>query len=213
MKLISAHSITRGWVANEIFRRVEPQGRTMGKFLQDEISGPLDIDVNINVSADQVANICPGKMLGIGYQLGQSLVPWFAGRKVEPNLIQFALKLARLFSSSRQGSRSGGPEPIRGLGGLTGLSLIDSEIGAKGETPSAGSKCTARGLAKLAAAMANGGSFGGQQLISEDGVQALYANKETRVGFAYVPTSLNVFDLPNERGKAYQQAVMECLSA
>ena len=191
------------------------------------------------------------------------------GRKVEPNLIQFALKLARLFSSSRQGSRSGGPEPIRGLGGLTGLSLIDSEIGAKGETPSAGSKCTARGLAKLAAAMANGGSFGGQQLISEDGVQALYANKvtcnmlsmettftqaglnafrtpgfgasamsrglnegrdgffgwmglggsifqwhpETRVGFAYVPTSLNVFDLANERGKAYQQAVMECLSA
>ena len=81
MKLISAHSITRGWVANEIFRRVEPQGRTMGKFLQDEISGPLDIDVNINVSADQVANICPGKMLGIGYQLGQSLVPWFAATR------------------------------------------------------------------------------------------------------------------------------------
>ena len=80
------HSISRGWVANEIFRRVEPQGRTMGQFLQEEIARPLDIDVNINVTAEQVARICPGKMLGIGFQLAQSLVPWFAGRKIEPNL-------------------------------------------------------------------------------------------------------------------------------
>ncbi|MCP5043065.1 MAG: beta-lactamase family protein, partial [bacterium] len=34
------HAITRGWIANEIFRRVDPGGRTIGEFLSEEISGP-----------------------------------------------------------------------------------------------------------------------------------------------------------------------------
>ena len=41
------HAITRGWIANEVFRRVEPTGRTMGEFLREEISTPLNIDVFI----------------------------------------------------------------------------------------------------------------------------------------------------------------------
>ena len=31
------HSFTRDWIANEIFRRVEPKGRTMGEYFQQEI--------------------------------------------------------------------------------------------------------------------------------------------------------------------------------
>ena len=34
---------------------------------------------------------------------------------------------------------------------------------------------------------------------------------EHKIGFAYVPTSLNVLDIVNERGKAYQAAVVNCL--
>ena len=34
---------------------------------------------------------------------------------------------------------------------------------------------------------------------------------EKRIGFAYVPTSLNVLDMVNERGKAYQVEVMRTL--
>lgn len=32
-----------------------------------------------------------------------------------------------------------------------------------------------------------------------------------KIGFGYVPTSLNVLDLVNERGKAYQAAVLRCI--
>ena len=35
------HAITRGWVANEIFRRVDPAGRTIGEYLSEEVAGPL----------------------------------------------------------------------------------------------------------------------------------------------------------------------------
>ena len=31
------------------------------------------------------------------------------------------------------------------------------------------------------------------------------------IGFAYVPTSLHVFDILNERGKAYQREVLRCV--
>lgn len=30
------HALTRDWVTNEIFRRVEPKGRTMGEYLKDD---------------------------------------------------------------------------------------------------------------------------------------------------------------------------------
>jgi CubicO group peptidase (beta-lactamase class C family) len=35
---------------------------------------------------------------------------------------------------------------------------------------------------------------------------------ERKIGFAYVPTSLNVLDLVNERGKAYQAEVVKCVN-
>ena len=30
------HAVTRDWITNEIFRRVEPNGRTMGEYLRDD---------------------------------------------------------------------------------------------------------------------------------------------------------------------------------
>jgi len=37
------HAISRGWIANEIVRRADPQGRTIGEFLRDEVAAPLDL--------------------------------------------------------------------------------------------------------------------------------------------------------------------------
>ena len=36
---------------------------------------------------------------------------------------------------------------------------------------------------------------------------------ELEIGFAFVPTSLHILDLVNERGKVYQAEVLRCLSA
>ena len=37
------HALTRGWIVNEIVRRVDKSGRTVGEFLRDEVALPLGI--------------------------------------------------------------------------------------------------------------------------------------------------------------------------
>lgn len=260
------HAITRGWIANEVFRRVEPAGRTMGEFLRDEISSVLDADLYIGLKESELARVSEVQMLGIGYQLLQGLIPKALGRKMELNLLQLAAKLGRLVWGARSRTNAGAPAPIVGM---KRLSIFDLPAVSQGEMPSAGSKGTARGLAKLAAVMANGGTFEGTQLLSARAHDALHAdpiardmmamnttfsqggvasfptpvggaygspleaglcdgregyfgwmglggsifqwNLEHKVGFAYVPTSLNVLDIVNERGKAYQAAVLDCI--
>ena len=39
------HAISRDWITNEIFRRVEPRNRTMGEYFQQEIEQKLGISV------------------------------------------------------------------------------------------------------------------------------------------------------------------------
>jgi len=39
------HGISRGYILNQILMRADPEGRSMGKYLADEISGPLKSDV------------------------------------------------------------------------------------------------------------------------------------------------------------------------
>ena len=32
------HGMTRGWVANEVFRRMDPGGRTIGQYLAEDVA-------------------------------------------------------------------------------------------------------------------------------------------------------------------------------
>lgn len=43
------HAISRDWITNEIFRRVEADGRTMGEYWREEIQEQHDLDVHINL--------------------------------------------------------------------------------------------------------------------------------------------------------------------
>lgn len=260
------HAVTRGWIANEIFRRVDPDGRTMGEFLRDEISTPLNADVYISLTDDELDRISPVRMLGMGYQLGQGFVPKFAGRRMELNIAQTIAKFWRLREAMGSNTRRGAPSPVAGM---QKIEVVNDADYAKGEMPSAGAKCSARGLARLAAAMANGGAFDGHEIMSRGAHAALHDHPiersmmaltttftqgglatfpapkssdtpidrglnegregfygwmglggsifqwhpERKIGFAYVPTSLNVLDFVNERGKAYQAQVVRCLDA
>lgn len=53
------HAVTLGWYESELIRRTDPAGRTLGRFLADEIAGPLGLDLHIglpnSVSRDRVA--------------------------------------------------------------------------------------------------------------------------------------------------------------
>jgi CubicO group peptidase (beta-lactamase class C family) len=147
------------------------------------------------------------------------------------------------------------------------ITFFNEPVVAMGETPSANANCTARGLAKIAAMMAAGGTWEGREYLHERAWQALHSDPleadmgfvttaftqggvalfsaagrnssrmeqainsgregyygwmglggslfqwhpRHKIGFGYVPTSLNVLDVVNERGKAYQAEVVRCV--
>ena len=43
------HGITLGFYESELLRRIDPQHRSLGRFFQDEIASPLDLDVYIRL--------------------------------------------------------------------------------------------------------------------------------------------------------------------
>ena len=262
------HAITRGWIANEIFRRVEPTGRTMGEFLRDEVSLPLGIDVYFDVTDDQAGNICRVQARRWGAQLLDSFAPGSQSRSIGLTPTEMLTRMCRILPSVRRLRRMQKPTPMTGMREEL-FGTFDSAPWLPAQVPSAGAKCSARGLAKLAAAMANGGAINGQQVLGETGHAALHADPvvrkmtimdnrftqaglalfrdadaakgpleagislgrdgfygwmglggsvfqwhpQKRIGFAYVPTALNPIDLFNERGKSYQQAIVQCLGA
>ncbi|AKK27432.1 serine hydrolase domain-containing protein [Mycobacterium sp. EPa45] len=55
------HAITLGWYQSELIRRTDPKGRTVGRFLAEEIAAPLELDLHIglpgHISRDRVATL------------------------------------------------------------------------------------------------------------------------------------------------------------
>ena len=55
------HAVSLGWYESELIRRVDPAGRTLGRFFADEIAGPLGLDIYIGlpevVDRDRVAHV------------------------------------------------------------------------------------------------------------------------------------------------------------
>lgn len=259
------HAITRGWIINEVFRRVDPAGRTIGEFLREDISGPLEVDAIIGVKEEDLKRVKKVSMLGFGFQFLESLKPKFLGRKIENNIFQIIVKIIRLIPAMRGGTTGGAPAPYTGM---KRIEFFNEPAVVMGETPSANANCSARGLAKIAAMMSLGGTWDGREYLSADAWAALHADPikaamgglfstdftqggvdfftaptadssplerafnsgregfygwmgfggsifqwhpEHKIGFGYVPTSLNVLDLVNERGKAYQAEVVRCI--
>ena len=47
------HAITRGFVLQEVFRRVEPKQRSIGQFLGEEVFKPLGVDVFVGLDEEK----------------------------------------------------------------------------------------------------------------------------------------------------------------
>ena len=69
--------------------------------------------------------------------------------------------------------------PLKGID-TEGLRVFDSPEYLQAQIPSAGAKCSARGLAKLAAAMANGGQIQGQTVLGRSAMEAVHADPVER---------------------------------
>ena len=66
------HALTYGWLAGELVRRVD--GRSIGQFVQDEISGPLDAELWIGLPEEQESRVSP-MIGGIGAAPAEDLDP------------------------------------------------------------------------------------------------------------------------------------------
>lgn len=175
------HAITRGWIVNEIFRRVDPRGRTVGEFLREEISGPLEADAIIGVKEAELSRISKVWPLGLAFQFLQSLKPRILGRKIKHNFFQILGRLLRLIPSMRHGTTRGAPAPYKGM---KRIGFFNERLVAMGETPSAAANCSARGLAKIAAMMSAGGKWAEREYLSEEAWKAMHADPvEADIGF------------------------------
>jgi len=165
------HALTRGWIVNELFRRVDPAGRTIGEFLRGEISGPLNADVLVGVKEHEMERISKVKPLGFGYQFLQSLIPRFLGRRIVHNFFQILGRLIRVTPALIKSRRTGAPPPLTGM---KGMGFFNEPAFAKGESPSANATCSALGLAKIAAMMSAGGKLDGREFVSEEAWKAMH---------------------------------------
>jgi CubicO group peptidase (beta-lactamase class C family) len=53
------HALTYGWLAGELVRRVDPAHRSIGRFVAEEIAGPLGLDMWIGLPAELEDRVSP----------------------------------------------------------------------------------------------------------------------------------------------------------
>jgi len=163
------HAVTRGWIANEVFRRVHPSGLTIGEHLKSTVSDNLNARVFIGTE-DQ--NYSPVESMGKSFILRQSLIPKSRGRAIDPDFFE----LAGLMNQFRKMLKAGKDSPPALVGLDVSGKLWNTPTIRKGESPSANGNCSARGLAKIAAAMANKGGFDGKTVLSREAWEAMHAD-------------------------------------
>merc|ERR1711892_687459 len=179
------HGMTRGWIANEIFRRAHPEGETIGEFLDKELHTPLKADVYVGIKDASVKNYAPVTNMSFSFVFGQSMIPDMVGRGVDINIFQL---LGFLNTWRKAIAKSGNRKPaFADYDGLSQEKQIDKffnqETVRRGESPSANGNCSARGLAVIAAAMANKGNFKGKTILSPAAWDALHA--DPTVGYLF----------------------------
>jgi CubicO group peptidase (beta-lactamase class C family) len=82
------HGLTIGWYEGELVRRIDPQGRTLGRYLQEEVCAPLGVDFHVGypdeVAEDHRAKLVDYDLLGSLHHAVKSL-PWrFIGGVLVP---------------------------------------------------------------------------------------------------------------------------------
>jgi len=202
------HAMTRGWIVNEVFRRIDPAGRTIGEFLREDISGPLEADAVIGVRESDLGRTSKVSPLGFWFMLLQSLKPKFLKRRVERNLIQILALFVRLIPTFRKGTTRGAPPPVEGM---RRMSFFNDPAFAMGETPSANANCSARGLAKIAAMMSLRGRWNGKEFLSQQAWQAMHdAPVEADMGIGpttFTQGGVAVFSKPTWSGTPIDTAL------
>lgn len=153
------HAVTWGWLAGELVARLS--GRTLARFLAEELSGPLGLD---------------GCLVGTPPDEEHRLAPVFlspAYREMPP--------LEHLLPPDSI--------PLRALSPRGDIvEYVNSEAGRRSCVPAITGAFTARSLATVYAALERGGALGGVRLLGRDALTAAVAVQNTRADLVlFVP--------------------------
>ena len=108
------HSLTRGWVANEVFRRVHPDKITIGEFIRQEISNKLEVDIYLGLQEAELSRVSDVKMSSWVRPVLTNSLPRSLGRWDDLHLLDLSRVVWREVTRSRTG-HSPAP-PIQGMG-------------------------------------------------------------------------------------------------
>merc|ERR1711962_114969 len=159
------HSLTQGYLANEIFRRIHPDKLTIGEFIDKELADKLNADIYIGCSKE---NFFVSEEVSFAWRATQGLKETM-GLKTAQKL--GIVEMAQNTVSTLAFLRDLKPD-IR----HTTLHDVNTEELRRAEMPSSNANCSARGLAVLGSAMANRGVHNGVRILGEPAWRAMHAD-------------------------------------
>ncbi len=184
------HAITLGYYQSELLRRVDPKGRSIGQYFQDEIATPLGLDFYISLPEE-----IPDNRLAT---LRQAKISLLSMRGMPLSLILASMNPRSVFRRSLLG---------------TDISLDKECIYTRSfEVPSGGGVGTARAIAHAYSVFATGGKELGireetlQQLMAlpvapQQGFRDLAFKQETPFSLGFMrPSPKNPFGAPSSFG-------------
>lgn len=180
------HAMTRGWILSQILQRCDPKGRTVGRFISEEIAGPLGVDFHVGMSHEFQAekvfaelHQMPGRFKFVNTRL--------------PAILKFAtgtmtVEQAVALETTKDPSSVANVANPSFLDGSP--NFFQSSHGRAVEIGSANGQANARAMAKIMAVLANGGSLDGVTLLSPKGLaRALDKPIEAHMAGIEMPTT------------------------
>jgi CubicO group peptidase (beta-lactamase class C family) len=147
-----AHSL--GWYESQLLRRVDPQGRTVGRYFADEVAGPLGVEFYIGLPAslgsERIATFVGGRRAAQALHIRE--VPWpVLRRMLNPRSLTF-----KAFTN---------PKAITKLPDINRRALLEVEL------PSVNGTGTARAIATIYGELATGGHRLGLTAATTDEIE------------------------------------------
>ena len=180
------HSLSRGWIANEIFRRAHPAGKTLGEHLEETVRKPLLADVFVGVPDSRFDDYAPVIDMKLWTLATGCLNPFNTSVDTTGGKLMGLMKMMK--DMDKDGRNKEAFLPFDGKKIKLVGEMFNQPVVRRGESSSANGNCSARGLARVAAAMANGGTLEGVQVLSPSAWESLHAN----------PTREPIFGMPIE---------------
>ncbi len=91
------HAVSRGHIMNELFRRVDPGGRTIGEALRQDLSGPLRADVFVGLAPEEESRVRPLAAWALPYVVFQEALPEALGSKIERSTLGYIGGIVKAF--------------------------------------------------------------------------------------------------------------------